>query len=68
MDDSDELETFLRENDNESSLSFNSSSQGSIATRMEAILKLYYVDQKRLSHKLDILKCVIYKFGRSVIG
>jgi len=56
MDDSDELETFLQEKDNESSLSFNSPSQGSIATRMEAVLKLYYVDQKRLSHKLDILK------------
>lgn len=51
-----ELEIFLRGKDNEPSLSFNSSTQGSIATRIEAALKLYYRDQKRLSHKLDILK------------
>jgi len=56
MDDSDELKTFLQEKDNESSLSFNSPSQGSIATRMEEVLNSYYVDQKRLSHKLHILK------------
>lgn len=35
MDDSDELETFLQGKDNESSSSFNSSTQGSAATRIE---------------------------------
>lgn len=56
MNDSDELETFLQEKDNESSLSFNSPTQGSTATRIEAALKSYYLDQKRLSHKLNVLK------------
>jgi len=56
MNDSDELVTFLQEKDSESSLSFNSSTQGSTATRIEAALKSYYLDQKRLIHKLNVLK------------
>lgn len=50
-----ELEIFLQSKDEESFSSFNSS-QGSVTTRIETALKSYYVEQKRLSRKLNILK------------
>lgn len=34
----------------------NHSSQSSIATRIKTALKSYYIEQKRLSHKSDVLK------------
>lgn len=52
---SDELKMFLQSKDEELSSSFNSS-QGSVTNRIETALKSYYIEQKRLSHKLNILK------------
>jgi len=61
--DTDRLEDFLKqkESDNQcssisSSTSSQPNSQNSISTKMETLLKTYKLDEKRLSHKTNILE------------
>lgn len=53
---SDGLEEFLKEKDNIDKCIVSKMSQTSISHTIKAILKLYYIKQDRLNHKINILK------------
>lgn len=53
----DVLEKFLRSKDTAPSLNDSFSSQSStVFTKIETLLKSYYIDQKRINHKTNILQ------------